>query len=111
MNIKQKELVLLPYPFSNLEKSKVRPALVVSNNSFNLKSDDCLMVPLTSIIKEEPYSLIINQKDLSSGKLLKESRIRCDKLFSVEKNLIIMKIGTLKTEIFDKVKSDIFKIF
>jgi len=41
MEIQQKELVLLPYPFSNMEGTKVRPALIVSNNLFNKKSDDC----------------------------------------------------------------------
>ena len=39
MHINQKELVLLPYPFSDLEGTKVRPAIVVSNNSFNKKSN------------------------------------------------------------------------
>ena len=66
MQINQKELVLLPYPFSDLERTKVRPALVVSNNSFNKKSEDCVMVPLTSVLKEEPYSVIIQQENLSS---------------------------------------------
>ena len=57
MNAKQKEIVLLPYPFSNLKETKVRPALIISNDFFNKKSDDCIMVPLTTIIKEEPYSV------------------------------------------------------
>lgn len=111
MEIQQKELVLLPYPFSNLEGTKVRPALVVSNNSFNKKSDDCIMVPLTTVIKDEPYSVVIEQGNLSSGKLLKSSRIRTDKIFCVEKNLITMKIGKLKDYSFEKVKQEILRIF
>ena len=111
MNVQQKELVLLPYPFSDMEGKKVRPALVVSNDSFNKKSADCVMVPLTTVIKDEPYSIVIAQKNLSSGKLLKQSRVRADKVFCIEKNLIIMKIGMLKTETFDKVKEKVFKIF
>ena len=111
MQVKQKEIILLPYPFSNLGGTKVRPALVVSNYQFNKKSDDCVMIPLITIIKDEPYSVIIKQKNLSSGKLLKLSRIRADKIFSVEKNLIIMKIGKLNDNIFKKVKQEIFKIF
>ena len=45
MQVNQKELVLLPYPFSNFEGTKVRPALVVFKEDFNKKSADCLMVP------------------------------------------------------------------
>ena len=111
MQVNQKEVVLLPYPFSNLESTKVRPALVVSNNHFNKKSDDCIMAPLTTIIKSEPYSIVIEQETMSSGKLLKPSRIRADKIFCVEKNLITMKIGKLKDSSFEKIKEEIFKIF
>ncbi len=111
MNVCQKEIVLLPYPFSNLEGTKVRPAIIISNDSFNQNSIDCIMVPLTTIIKEKPYSIIINQKDLVSGELLKESRIRVDKIFTAEKSLIIMKIGVINNKTFDKIKEEIVKLF
>jgi len=111
MNVNQKELILLPYPFSNLEEKKIRPALVVSNNSFNNKSADCLAVPLTSVIKEVSYSVLINQNDLKVGKLLKPSRVRADKIFAVEKDLIVMKIGLLEDKTFEKIKKEIFGMF
>lgn len=111
MHINQKEIVLLPYPFSNLEGMKVRPALIVSNKFFNKKSADCLAVPLTTIIKDEPYSVIINNNDMVSGELIKQSRIRTDKIFSIEKNRVTMKIGTIKEKTFGKVKQEIFKMF
>ncbi len=111
MNVNQKELVLLPVPFSNLAERKVRPALVVSNNSFNKKSDDFIAVPLTSVIKDEPYSVLLNQPDLLSGKLIKPSRIRVDKIFAVNKNLVSMKIGLIKENILAKVKSEINTMF
>ena len=111
MNIVQKEVVLLPYPFSNLEGMKVRPALVVSNNLFNKKSADCIMVPLTTVIKGEPYSVIIDNNDMHSGELVKQSRVRSDKVFAVEKSLVIMKIGVIKDKTFEKIKAEIFKMF
>jgi len=111
MQINQKEVVLLPYPFSNFEGMKVRPALVVSNESFNKKSADCIMVPLTTVIKDEPYSVIIDNNDMDSGELIKQSRIRTNKIFSVEKNLVTMKIGIIKDKTFEKIKAEIFKMF
>ena|SRR3989344_160520 len=111
MNIKQKDIVLLPYPFTNLEGSKVRPAIVISNDTFNKKSDDCIAIPLTTIIKEVPYSIIIDQTDLSYGKLIKPSRIRIDKIFTVEKKSIIMKIGVIKDPTFSKIKSELMNVF
>ena len=109
--IQQRELVLLPYPFTNQEGSKVRPAIIVSNDSFNKRCEDCVMAPLTTIIKQEPFSLIINQNDLDSGKLLKQSRIRIDKLFTIKKGLIMMKIGKISNKTFEKIKSEIEKVF
>ena len=110
MKIYQKDLILLSYPFSNLENKKVRPALVLSNDLFNKKSDDCILVPLTGVIKDEPYSIIISQNNLEVGKLIKISRIRVDKIFSIEKNLIYMKIGKLDNKTFEKVKEEFFKL-
>jgi len=110
MKIYQKELILISYPFSDLQNKKVRPALVLSNNSFNKKSEDCILVPLTSVIKEESYSVLINQKDLDEGKLIKISRIRVDKIFSIDKNLIHMKIGKINNETFDKVRKEFLNL-
>ncbi len=111
MNINQKDIVLLPYPFTDLQGAKVRPALVVSNDALNRKSEDCILVPLTTVLKEEPYSIIITPADLSFGKLIQQSRIRVDKIFSVQKRLIITRIGTLKEDIFEKVKDELGNIF
>ncbi|MBS3099657.1 type II toxin-antitoxin system PemK/MazF family toxin [Candidatus Pacearchaeota archaeon] len=111
MNINQKELVLLPYPFSDMERTKVRPALIVSNNVFNKQGNDCVVVPLTSLIKDQQYSVIIGQQDLCEGTLLKTSRIRADKLFSIEKNLIIMKIGIIDDKKFEEIRAEIIKLF
>ncbi|MEK6856622.1 MAG: type II toxin-antitoxin system PemK/MazF family toxin [Nanoarchaeota archaeon] len=111
MQINQKDVVLISYPFSNFEGKKVRPALVVSNEFFNKKSADCIMVPLTTVIKDEPYSLIIDNKNMDSGKLIKASRVRVDKIFAVEKNLVKIKIGTINNETLEKIKSEILKMF
>lgn len=109
-NVRQGDLVLLSYPFSDLEERKVRPALIISNNIFNKKSDDCIMVPLTGVIKNEPYSVVISQENLEDGRLLKLSRIRVDKIFSVEKRLIRLRIGRLNKETFEKVKKEFLNL-
>jgi len=110
MNFQQKEIVLLPYPFSNQEGVKVRPAIIISSNNFNKKSEDCVVLPLTSVIKEVPYSVLITQKDLISGNLLKSSRIRIDKIFTIRQDLVRMKIGMVNNNIFEKIKAEISKI-
>jgi len=111
MKVQQKEIVLLPYPFSNLEERKFRPAVIVSNNSFNKKSDNCIAVPMTSVIKNEPFSILIHETDLARGKLIKLSRVRVDKIFSVEKTLVRAKIGILNDFIFDDLRKSMLELF
>lgn len=111
MNLNQRDLVLIEYPFSNLEGKKVRPALVISNNFYNSRSADCILVPLTSVLNEEDFSINIEEKDLASGKLIKKSRIKIDKLFCTNKKMIIQKIGTLNEAIFSKILKEIESLF
>jgi mRNA interferase MazF len=110
INLKQKDIVLLPYPYSNLKEEKVRPALVLSNESFNSQSHDCIVVPLTSVIKDDLYSVLISQSDMSEGTLIRPSRIRPDKIFNVEKKLVKMRVGSVKHAVFDKVRQEVVKI-
>lgn len=110
MQVSQRDIVLLSVPFSNLEGGKVRPGLIVSNDNLNNKSNDCIIAPMTSVIKDEQYSVFIDQKNLSSGKLKKPSRIRADKIFSVEKSCIQMCIGTINSKTFEAVKKEIIKL-
>ena len=111
MIIKQKDIVLLPYPFTDLEGNKVRPALVVSHDYFNNLSADIIAIPLTSVLKDVPYSVFITQNDMASGKLLVPSRIRADKIFTVEKKIVSFKIGALKDASFKKVKKELNALF
>jgi len=111
MNINQKDLVLIPFLFSDQSSTKVRPALVVSSKRFNKEAEDYIAVPLTSVIKNVKHSFLIFQNDLSLGNLIKPSRIRTDKIFTIKKKLLITKIGSLKEETFKKIKEDILNIF
>jgi mRNA interferase MazF len=111
LNFRQSEIVLLPYLFTDQEGSKVRPAIIVSNDRFNKASPGCILVPITSVIKNELCSIIINKEDVVSGSIPKQSRIRYDKLFAIDKNLIIMKIGRLNGGKFEEVKEKIIKLF
>lgn len=105
MNISQRDIVLIEYPFSDFSGSKLRPAIILSNQPFNNFSDDCIAAPLTTVIKETPYSLLIRQNNLDSGEIIHMSRLRVDKLFSLEKRLIAKKLGTLNIATFEKVKT------
>lgn len=56
MAYKQGEIVLVPFPYSDLSGSKRRPVLVVSNNLYNNSFLDIVVVAITSRTKLDSRS-------------------------------------------------------
>lgn len=103
----QQHLVWVRLPFSDLRQGKVRPALVVSNNGYNKSNPDIVVCAVTSKLKESKYSILIENEDLSVGKLPIKSRIRADKIMQIEKELVIRQFAKLENKVFDKVVSKV----
>ncbi len=101
--MKQRAIILVPFPFSDQSGQKIRPALVISNDTFNKTSQDLIVCSITSTFKPAQYSLIINQDDLEQGTLPSQSAIKVENIFKIEKSLIIKTIGTLQSSAFLKV--------
>ena len=49
------DVVVLPFPFSDLSSSKKRPALVVAN----LVGDDIILCQITSESRKDKYSIVL----------------------------------------------------
>ncbi len=106
----QRDLVLVSFPFSDLKGSKVRPVIVISNDEYNKKSDDVVVVPMTTNLKIQQHEFLISNKDLESGKLIKDSKVKTDRVLSINKKLVRMKIGKVRKEVHDKIKEILFKL-
>ena len=106
--ISQREIVLLSFPFSDLSASKVRPAIVISNDEYNSKFDDIIVVPLTMNLKFKEYAFVITNKDLVRGRLIKDSNVKVDRIFSVEKRLVRLTIGRVNRNVHKRIKKIIF---
>ena len=46
--IERRDLLLVPFPFSDQSGRKVRPIIVISNNRYNQYHDDLVVVGVTS---------------------------------------------------------------
>lgn len=100
---KQRELILLPFPFSDLTSAKVRPALVLSSDAYNTACDDVIVSALTTNLSRTDYSVLIQQTDLESGVLKVPSRVKVDALIQADQSLILTSIGRLKASVFEQV--------
>ena len=107
MKLSQRDIILIPFPFSDLAGSKVRPALVISNDIYNEGSLDAVVVALTSNTSRSLYKVVITHSDLERGRLPVVSAVRCDKPFSVLRSKTLKVQGRLSEEKFKTVQQTI----
>jgi mRNA interferase MazF len=96
MTYKQGEIVLVPFPYSDLSGSKKRPVLVVSNDVYNASFPDIVVAVITTkTTKPDIYSRALESKDLEIGQLPEPSLIRAHKLFTIDQSRILKRFSTL----------------
>ncbi len=95
ISIEQRSVILIPFPFSDLSGAKKRPALVISTSEFNRKSQDVICCLITSNLADRGSAVSISNKDMESGYLEFESRIKPYRLFTVDKGIVYRILGKL----------------
>lgn len=107
----QREIALVPFPFSDLSGQKVRPVLILSNNKYNNKSPDILVCGLTTNLKPTSYSILITPSEVEKkGTLRHKSKIKVDAIASIEQRLLIKSIAKLRKNVFEKVIAEINRL-
>ena len=100
------DVVVLPFPFSDLSESKVRPAVVLARANKN----DWILCQITSNPYGDARAVVIAQTDFKSGMLRLQSYARTSKLFTANEGLIISIEGTLKPEKLTEIREAIINI-
>ena len=100
------DVVVVPFPFSDLSNSKRRPALVLAN----LEGYDLILSQITSKNICDIYWIKLINDDFTKGSLMKDSNIRSNKIFTADENIIIYKIGHLADGKMNKVTETVIRI-
>jgi len=100
------DIVVLPFPFTDLSATKKRPALVIAN----LEGDDLIVCQITGQVVHDSYVVELEDSDLVGGKLSGPSYIRPNKIFTADKSIINYKVGTLNYLKMNKVEERIIWI-
>lgn len=96
------DIVILPFPFSDVTGSKRRPALVLAELPF-LGGMDYLVCMISSQNTSDPHSFEIQPSDLASGQLAVRSYLRPLYLFGAEGSVIIRRIGVITPATLSRV--------
>jgi mRNA interferase MazF len=97
------DVVVVPFPFSDLSSSKRRPAVVVAQ----LSGDDVILCQITTPARTDGYSIPLSSADFDSGGLKNDSHIRPNRLFTADSNIVAYLAGKLSS---GKIKAVIDKI-
>jgi len=100
------DVVVIPFPFSDLSGSKRRPALVISN----LEGYDFILCQITSKNVKDKYAIELKDDDFKEGGLKQESNIRPNKIFKADEDIILYKIGHLKNHKLQEIINKIIEI-
>jgi mRNA interferase MazF len=74
------DVVVVPFPFSDLTQAKRRPALVVST----LEGDDLILCQITSQYVRDNYAVPLSDKDFEMGGLKQPSNVRPNRIFTAD---------------------------
>ncbi len=99
-------VALVPFPFSDLSHSKLRPAVVLADAG----RDDWVLCQITSKSYADSNAIEIKDMDFSSGSLKLTSYARPGKLFTANKSLIVAQVGVLKKDAFEQIVNAVIKI-
>lgn len=101
------DVVVLPFPFSDLSASKKRPAVIVAT----LSGDDIICCQITSEARFDNYSINLDNNDFKEGGLQVASMIRPNRIFTADRSIISYKAGTLKGKKTKEIEEKVVKIF
>ena len=87
-------VVLVPFPFSDLAQAKLRPAVVLAD----ARRDDWLLCQVTSNPYADPNAVALSEESFASGSLQRISYARPGKLFTAHASLIRRKTGQLEAQ-------------
>ena len=67
-------------------------------------------MPLTSNLKIRDYAFLITNRDLERGRLIVDSNVKVDRIFSVDKKLVRLTIGRVSRNVHKRIKEIISEL-
>mgnify|MGYP001575730716 CR=1 FL=1 len=91
------EVILIPFPFTDLSTVKQRPAIILSSSRFNRERNDVIIAAITSHMVEagswDEYRL--TPKEQRAAGLPKPSTVKLGKIVTLDRTLIKRRLGHL----------------
>ena len=101
-----RSVVLVPFPFSDLSESKLRPAVVLAE----ISRDDFVCCQVTSNPYADPNAVELTEEDFAEGNLKRVSYVRPGKLFTANLQLFEGVVGVLEDDLRAEIVNRIVRL-
>ncbi len=101
------EIVLFPFPYTDLTSRKIRPCLIISNE---MKKDIVLCQITSKNVEADNFVLELKKNETYDGTLSIDSYIRANMIFTADKFQIIGKICKIKDKKYKEVIQKIIEV-
>jgi mRNA interferase MazF len=107
MPYRQRDLLLVPIPFSDLTSRKMRPVVVLSNDGYSRAGPDVLVAGVTSNLEQRQYTVPLDTAQLEEGAMRRPSVVRVDKLFSIDQGIVRAYFGRVQGDTFGRILQEL----
>jgi len=109
MTFKKWDIVLVPFPFTNLQSVKKRPALILSPENYN-NGPDLIILFITSNLSAYGRMGDYRIQNWELSGLPKPSMTRM-KFATIEKSIVLKKLGSIPESDQKAIKSELQQFF
>ena len=100
----QGDIVLIPVPFTDLSSQKRRPVIIISNDAYNHKTKDLVVVAMTSNPASVGYGFTITSADLEKGTLNRPGQVLVDKIYTLSQAIVVKTFGRVNLATLDHIR-------
>ena len=100
-------VVLVPFPFSDLSRAKLRPAVVLAQSD----RGDWILCQVTSNAYGDSRAIALTDGDFETGGLWVTSYVRPGKLFTAHETLFAAEVGRLRAAAFERLRAGVIAVF
>jgi mRNA interferase MazF len=101
------DVVIIPFPFSNLSATKKRPALVIAKP----EGKDIILAQITSQQPKNNHWIKLEHNNFEKGKLPITSYVKIHRIFSADTTIIRRTIGKLNKQTIQEIEKLLIKLF
>ena len=99
-------VILVPFPFSDLSQSKLRPAVVLAS----AEQGDWILCQTTSKPYADTRAVVLSEGDFKKGGLQLISYARPAKLFTAHQSLFVDEVGLVSAAMLKRIKAEVVSV-